>query len=227
MEQNKTGKYFKYAFGEIVLVVIGILIALQISNWNEGRKQVNTQNAIYQVIKEDLETDIVQFESFIKEYIEIRQPVFETVLNKELTKEDWKSNPIFSQVISGYEDIGISQRGTNLLKGLSSLTDNLEKNLASNINAFYNEHLVEVNIAVEELSNQFERNYAYFQNFGWLAAYLMNNDYDGFIDSFYNDPSMKSKIAVYYLTFKIYATELQSYVSDAKILISDIDNYLK
>ena len=38
MEQNKTGKYFKYAIGEIVLVVIGILIALSINNWNEERK---------------------------------------------------------------------------------------------------------------------------------------------------------------------------------------------
>ena len=38
MEQNKTGKYFKYAIGEIVLVVIGILIALQINTWNETRK---------------------------------------------------------------------------------------------------------------------------------------------------------------------------------------------
>ncbi|HDZ04284.1 MAG TPA: hypothetical protein ENH58_04480 [Maribacter sp.] len=38
MVKNKTGKYLKYAFGEIVLVVIGILIALQISNWNERRK---------------------------------------------------------------------------------------------------------------------------------------------------------------------------------------------
>lgn len=36
--ENKTGKYFKYALGEIVLVVIGILIALQVNNWNEERK---------------------------------------------------------------------------------------------------------------------------------------------------------------------------------------------
>ena len=35
--ENKTGKYFKYAIGEIVLVVIGILIALSINNWNENR----------------------------------------------------------------------------------------------------------------------------------------------------------------------------------------------
>lgn len=38
MTQNKTSKYFKYAIGEIVLVVIGILIALQINNANERRK---------------------------------------------------------------------------------------------------------------------------------------------------------------------------------------------
>jgi hypothetical protein len=36
--ENKTGKYFKYAIGEIVLVVIGILIALSINNWNENQK---------------------------------------------------------------------------------------------------------------------------------------------------------------------------------------------
>ena len=39
--ENKTGKYFKYAIGEIVLVVIGILIALQINNWNEKHQAQN------------------------------------------------------------------------------------------------------------------------------------------------------------------------------------------
>jgi hypothetical protein len=37
--ENKFQKYFRYAFGEILLVVIGILIALQVNNWNEKRKQ--------------------------------------------------------------------------------------------------------------------------------------------------------------------------------------------
>ena len=39
MDKNETGKYLKYALGEIVLVVIGILIALQINNWNEFKKE--------------------------------------------------------------------------------------------------------------------------------------------------------------------------------------------
>ena len=37
MSQNKTGRYIKYAFGEIILVVIGILLALQINTWNQNR----------------------------------------------------------------------------------------------------------------------------------------------------------------------------------------------
>ena len=40
---GKTSKYFKYAIGEIVLVVIGILIALQINNWNEENKLKNQE----------------------------------------------------------------------------------------------------------------------------------------------------------------------------------------
>ena len=36
-DENKPLKYMRYAIGEIVLVVIGILIALQINNWNEER----------------------------------------------------------------------------------------------------------------------------------------------------------------------------------------------
>ncbi|MFL0352223.1 DUF6090 family protein [Xanthomarina sp. GH4-25] len=51
--QNKTSKYFKYAIGEIVLVVIGILIALQINNWNEERKRANQENVILQSLKSD------------------------------------------------------------------------------------------------------------------------------------------------------------------------------
>ena len=50
MEKNKTGKYLKYAIGEIVLVVIGILIALSVNSWNENRlKKEATLNYLKQI----------------------------------------------------------------------------------------------------------------------------------------------------------------------------------
>jgi len=54
MTKNKTAKYFKYAIGEIVLVVIGILIALQINNWNELKKNdANTVLMLKQLREEN------------------------------------------------------------------------------------------------------------------------------------------------------------------------------
>ena len=58
MEKNKTGKYFKYAIGEIILVVIGILIALQINNWNEVRKSKTKATTILKEIRSDMIKDL-------------------------------------------------------------------------------------------------------------------------------------------------------------------------
>ena len=57
MEQNKTGKYLKYAIGEIILVVIGILIALSINNWNEGQNKKQLEKNYLQNFLLDLKTD--------------------------------------------------------------------------------------------------------------------------------------------------------------------------
>ena len=57
--ENKTGKYFKYAIGEIILVVIGILIALQINNWNENRKNNKLKEFYMKSLAEDLNRDIL------------------------------------------------------------------------------------------------------------------------------------------------------------------------
>ncbi len=54
MEKNKTGKYLKYAIGEIVLVVIGILIALSINTWNENRKDEIKEQVILISLKVNL-----------------------------------------------------------------------------------------------------------------------------------------------------------------------------
>ena len=57
MEKNKTGKYLKYAIGEIVLVVIGILIALSINNWSSLKKEERILLSHLQTIKENLKND--------------------------------------------------------------------------------------------------------------------------------------------------------------------------
>jgi hypothetical protein len=65
MSENKIGKYFKYAIGETILVVIGILIALQINNWNEIRKTRITELNFLENIKADLKLNLVSLDEFI------------------------------------------------------------------------------------------------------------------------------------------------------------------
>lgn len=65
MKKNKTGKYLKYAIGEVILVVIGILIALQVNNWNEIRKA----NAETDKINNELNTEFLNNRIVLKERI--------------------------------------------------------------------------------------------------------------------------------------------------------------
>ena len=81
---NKTGKYFKYAIGEIVLVVIGILIALSINNWNESRKQNDKEIALLKELKADLvfskqEIDSVSFYNL--EYVKAYEKIHKYITN--------------------------------------------------------------------------------------------------------------------------------------------------
>ena len=66
-DDKKPIKYFRYAIGEIVLIVIGILIALSINNWNQYRiERVEEDNYIYRII-EDLKQDTTYLNNKIKE----------------------------------------------------------------------------------------------------------------------------------------------------------------
>jgi len=73
MEKNKTGKpampagrYLKYAIGEIILVVIGILIALSINNWNEEHKKKALMITNIKSIHEDIQADIYDIQKVNK-----------------------------------------------------------------------------------------------------------------------------------------------------------------
>ena len=63
---NKKIQYLKYALGEIILVVIGILIALQINNWNQSKKGRISLNEYLIKIKSHTQEDIVQLEELSK-----------------------------------------------------------------------------------------------------------------------------------------------------------------
>jgi len=91
LSEGKTGKYFKYAIGEILLVVFGILIALQINNWNENRKQDNAEEIFLRGIKSDLLKDR-EFIDYVLTFIEPKVEAY-SILNKTV-QPDYSTNRV-------------------------------------------------------------------------------------------------------------------------------------
>ncbi|MDT0558292.1 DUF6090 family protein [Ichthyenterobacterium sp. W332] len=92
LNENKMGKYFKYAIGEILLVVIGILIALQVNNWNEKRKQSDYEKQLLSQLKLDfnrnindikfnikLQNRIINSSKLILQHLENKQPYHDSL----------------------------------------------------------------------------------------------------------------------------------------------------
>ncbi|GAA4268194.1 DUF6090 family protein [Hyunsoonleella aestuarii] len=66
LSENKFSKYLLYAIGEIILVILGILIALQINNWNENRKDTAKEIQFLNNFKNDLITNKKELNRIIK-----------------------------------------------------------------------------------------------------------------------------------------------------------------
>ncbi len=88
--ENRFSKYLLYAIGEIMLVVIGILIALQINNWNEGRKLDKRVQQNYHQILEDLKRE-KDYATFIIDKFEGQRKAYKEYLERfsatQITRE--------------------------------------------------------------------------------------------------------------------------------------------
>jgi len=108
IKNNKTGKYLKYAIGEIILVVIGILIALQINNWNENRKVLKAQKNLLESFYDNLGVDSVQLamdKQYMLEVLACQKQLH--AFRKGIIESDLVDDPI--RIRSSIKNVSITQ----------------------------------------------------------------------------------------------------------------------
>ena len=150
LSEGKTGKYFKYAIGEVVLVVIGILIALNINNWNEKQKDRVIEQDILVQLLEEYETNLKQLEN----KIQLRNIIIKSSIE-----------------VLGYIDSPININKDSLIKKIATLRydptfDPIQNDLISsgNIRLIQNKNLRKMLsnwssdvVAVQEMESQWEK----------------------------------------------------------------------
>ncbi|WP_375324621.1 DUF6090 family protein [Flagellimonas sp. GZD32] len=86
LSDGKTGQYLKYAIGEIVLVVLGILIALQINNWNQNKQLEKEELDTLKSLHESIRINIDEFEQIRKAQI-VRNNSLQEILFKKVSNQ--------------------------------------------------------------------------------------------------------------------------------------------
>jgi hypothetical protein len=136
MERNKTGKYLKYALGEIILVVIGILIALQINNWNENKNSINQAEKHLETISLNLKDDILQAEKLLSE-TETAIEYANDFLDQFKTLKPVDNNIQMYMIYLMFErNIEINESGLEALLNSNSMSF-IDENLQSRILNYY------------------------------------------------------------------------------------------
>lgn len=223
---GKTSRYLRYALGEIMLVVIGILIALQINNWNENRKLEVLLTNIYKVVQSDLEQDIQSIDTLLA-IMEPKEPAFLKVINETMTREAYEQCESCAFIITGYPDLAFQTRGQNLLSDYAFLETISKHQLITEINLFYAEFNTEIDIDIEDLEEAFMRNQnAWIKDNMWYSDLIIHKKTDHFIDYALSSNDYKNRVAnFYHIFYNIHIPRLKDYKEKAFKIIEHIESY--
>ena len=118
LSENKFSKYLIYAMGEILLVMIGILLAFQVNSWNDQRKRDLLEIDILKELKQNLMVDIVDIDQNISQHEQSLKSsqIIASVIENDLPNNDSLNNhfsniilvPMFLPTKTAYENLKLT-----------------------------------------------------------------------------------------------------------------------
>lgn len=170
LKEGKTANYLKYAFGEIVLVVIGILIALQINNWNDLRKNRQFETEIITLIDQNLKSDSMMM---ALELYASREAMTSTdILLKEVSRKNYSDslNLLMGKIIN-FQRFKSQSSAFEVLKskGIENIRD---KELQLDLISYYDEVVFNLHESMLDVEKQFNADWVpvikqEFSDFKW------------------------------------------------------------
>lgn len=199
LNDGKTGKYLKYAIGEIALVVIGIFIALQLNIWNETRKNEQEFTTILKEVQKDLGLNIQQ-SNILFDYYEHRDSIITLALQDKLSKENYVG-------INKFEVIYVAMNAYHLKvhdHGYQNFSENLDnvpeafEALIEPLNEIYTYNKYEIDkfdLRLDKITDRLMDDLA--ADHPWHHKLALDEINDSIISFFLHDPFYKNAISLY------------------------------
>ena len=166
LSENKFSKYLLYAIGEIILVVIGILIALQINNWNENRKLNDAKNKTLEHIKKEVLSNQKFIES-VDYYHEMVRDTLKKIKPPETAEE-------LTKALSFWRGFGITRLRNSAFETAvqSGIIKELDASLAENLNALYATQNAYNDFGQTASNGLYDQDFSNLDNFGRISIFL-------------------------------------------------------
>lgn len=193
--ENKVAAYLRYAIGETILVVVGILIALQVNNWNERRKDTTFEREILSLIDQNLEQDSISLS------IELSKAKLAIQLTNRLTKQVALKNygdslNFWMGKIISFERFRSQSSAYEMLKakGLENISD---KKLQMALISYYDQSLYQVYQSSNDVELSFKDDWTpiikeEFSSFSWTKYCKPSNP-----EKFFEEPSTITLFKLY------------------------------
>ena len=214
LTESKFSKYLLYAFGEIILVVIGILIALTINNNNEIRQNENKfQNNLIQV-RDELKMNIENTKNGILFYQRL-DSIFGSVMSDTLKIEDYKTSEgyyLTNLIFRGEQTVIFQSSFNNLNQNIENLPES-HIEIFRNLDIVYSEHsseLIKWNQIMMKETLENEAKIGREQK--WFSSYLWTDQpNEKAINFFLNDPYYKNQVAHYFKNSRNHLESIKTY----------------
>ena len=207
--ENKTGKYFKYAIGEIVLVVIGILLALQINTWNNNRIAKKQLKEIYEQIQTDLKVDTTRIAQIVKLYDE-KDKRIKNIIDRKIKPSfydtinslNYKDCKICITESTNYIEIKPVTKGYGLLKNIIAVIGNTSDSLPNKIGQLYTYGPPILESDIQAIKNITFKNIEIHQQYSWFVDWEQKKYNKKFLTYIFESQSYRNQLARYRIYYR-------------------------
>lgn len=227
IKDKRVGNYLLYAIGEIVLVMIGILLAMQVNNWNETRKTNKQLKSILNIVATNLKTDTIRAGLVVQFYDTIKKKT-DLIIGRKLNRNNYQTCPECRSIVSVYQPFIIQKKGYDLLQNFSDNNQVKNDSLVNYITQFYNSFDLLIGDSNTFIKEEVFKNIERFKQEDWFVEWSMGETTDEMIRFFYEGEEYRRMAAASDIlagrNHKMFAS---TYKKEAKKLLLKLEERLK